>query len=229
MHSRLRPLQHKEPKKFFQSTGLYAVSIMRWTFDKMTGYGADMNEAKWMTRILFLETVAGVPGMVGAMLRHLRSLRSLKRDHGWIHTLLEEAENERMHLLTFLALKQPTFFFRAFVLGAQGVFFNLYTLFYMMSPRHCHAFVGYLEEEAVKTYTHCLHDIDSGKLEVWRNKKAPEIAINYWNLDADATMRDVVLAVRADEASHSHVNHTFSEMQAMDKNPFAAEDSQIIP
>jgi len=42
-----------------------------------------------------LETVAGVPGMVGAMARHLRSLRTMTRDHGWIHTLLEEAENER--------------------------------------------------------------------------------------------------------------------------------------
>ena len=29
----------------------------------------------------------------------------------------------------------------------QGIFFNLYTLFYMLSPKHCHAFVGYLEEE----------------------------------------------------------------------------------
>ena len=58
--------------------------------------------------------------MVGAMLRHLRSLRSMKRDHGWIHTLLEEAENERMHLLTFLALRKPNWFFRVAVLGAQG-------------------------------------------------------------------------------------------------------------
>ena len=28
-----------------------------------------------MQRVLFLESVAGVPGMVGATLRHLRSLR----------------------------------------------------------------------------------------------------------------------------------------------------------
>lgn len=33
--------------------------------------------------------------------------------------------------------------------------------FYLISPKHCHAFVGYLEEEAVKTYTHCLADIDT--------------------------------------------------------------------
>ena len=34
--------------------------------------------------------------------RHFRSLRTLERDHGWIATLLEEAENERMHLLLCL-------------------------------------------------------------------------------------------------------------------------------
>ena len=43
--------------------------------------------------------VAGVPGMLGGMFRHFRSLRQLKRDHGIIFTLLEEAENERMHLI----------------------------------------------------------------------------------------------------------------------------------
>lgn len=80
-----------------------------------------MTTQKYLTRMLFLETVAGVPvrslqllhliyinllfslqGMVGGMVRHLKSLRDMKRDYGWIHTLLEEAENERMHLLTFL-------------------------------------------------------------------------------------------------------------------------------
>ena len=57
--------------------------------------------------MIFLETVAGVPGMVGGMLRHLHSLRTMRRDHGWIRTLLAEAENERMHLLTFMELRQP--------------------------------------------------------------------------------------------------------------------------
>lgn len=92
---------------------------MRRMFDLVTGYGPDMNMKKWLRRIVFLETVAGVPGMVGGMLRHLRSLRSMKRDHGWIHTLLEEAENERMHLLTFLQLRQPGFFFRSMVILTQ--------------------------------------------------------------------------------------------------------------
>ena len=86
----------------------------------------------------------------------MMSLRTLKRDHGWIHTLLEEAENERMHLLTFLKLREPGIAFRLAVLGAQGVFFNAFFLSYLISPRTCHRFVGYLEEEAVRTYTHAL-------------------------------------------------------------------------
>lgn len=51
-----------------------------------------------MQRILFLESIAGVPGMVAGALRHLHSLRLMRRDGGWIHTLLEEAENERCAL-----------------------------------------------------------------------------------------------------------------------------------
>ena len=59
-------------------------------------------------------------GMIGAMSRHLKSLRLMQRDHGWIHTLLEEAENERMHLLTAMELRCPGKLFRGAVVVAQG-------------------------------------------------------------------------------------------------------------
>jgi hypothetical protein len=64
--------------------------------------------------------------MVGGAIRHLHSLRLMKRDNGWIHTLLEEAENERMHLLTFIQLRQPGPLFRGAVLVTQGIVFNLF-------------------------------------------------------------------------------------------------------
>jgi len=55
----------------------------------LTSYDAQkMTVAKWVQRCLILETVAGVPGMVGGMARHLRSLRALERDRGEIHHLL---------------------------------------------------------------------------------------------------------------------------------------------
>jgi threonyl-tRNA synthetase len=159
-----------------------------------------MTEAKWLQRFIFLETVAALPGMVGGAIRHLHSLRLMKRDNGWIHTLLEEAENERMHLLTFIQMRQPGPLFRGAVLVAQGVVFNLFFISYLLSPKTCHRFVGYLEEEAVKTYTHAIADLDAGRLPAWNNLQAPPLAVEYWKLKPGANMRDLLLAVRADEA-----------------------------
>ena len=67
-----------------------------------------------------------------------------------------------MHLLTFMEMRRPGPLFRAAVIVAQGVSFNLMFVSYLVSPRFCHACVGYLEEEAVKTYTHALNCIDAG-------------------------------------------------------------------
>lgn len=221
--------RHIPAEKVRQKLANLAVFIARSFFDRITSYDLhSMNEKKWLRRIIFLETVAGVPGMVGGMLRHMRSLRSMKQDNGWIHTLLEEAENERMHLLTFLQLRQPGMFFRGMVLLSQGMFFNAYFIAYVMSPKLCHSFVGYLEEEAVKTYTHVISDMDKGRLPEWSTKKVPDIARDYWKLGEDATMRDLILSVRADEACHCHVNHTFSELGPNEKNPFAI-GTHVVP
>ena len=95
----------------------------------------------------------------------------------------------------------------------------------MLWPKVCHAFVGYLEDEAVRTYTHALADIDAGR--VWAGKAAPPIAVAYWSLRPDATMRDVVLSVRADELCHSHVNHTLKDTPPSAPNPFAEGKSQL--
>ena len=150
--------------------------------------------------------------MVGGMLRHLRSMRRMKRDNGWMETLLEESYNERMHLLTFLQMAEPGWFMRVMVLGAQGVFFNAFFLSYMISPRTCHRFVGYLEEEAVLTYTREIADIDAGKLPRWEKMPAPPIAIEYWKMpEGKRTMRDLLLYIRADESKHREVNHTLGE------------------
>ena len=68
--------------------------------------------------------------------------------------------------------------------------------------------MGYLEETACHEYTLFLNAIDSGRIP---NVPAPEIAKKYWNLAPNATLRDVVLVVRADECMHRDVNHTFSK------------------
>jgi len=206
---------HKEPNDFSDQVAYQLVRFMRAAFDALAGfYTGPADENKYLNRIVFLETVAAVPGMVGAMIRHLRSLRRMERDHGWLKTLLEEAENERMHLLTFLRLKEPGPVFRFCVIVTQGVFFNGFFLSYLLSPKTCHRFVGFIEEEAVRTYTKIIEDIDAGKLPLFVDLKAPRIAKNYWALSEDAKFRDLILAVRADEANHREVNHAFADMHA---------------
>ena len=114
---------------------------------------------------------------------------------------------------------------RTMILGAQDVIFNGFFLSYLISPRTCHRFVGYLEEEAVITYTRALKDIDAGKLLLWNRLDAPQISVQYWNMpEKHRTMKDLLLYVRADEAKHREVNHTLGNLdQKNDPNPFASK------
>lgn len=231
--------EHREVQTWSDWFALAMVRGLRWGMDFVTGYrhppkGLEkddkamekfkMSERQWLNRVLFLESVAGVPGMVAGMLRHLRSLRTMRRDNGWIETLLEEAYNERMHLLTFMKIAEPGLFMRLMVLGAQGVYFNGLFFAYLISPRTCHRFVGYLEEEAVLTYTRIINEIEAGNLPAWSQMEAPEIAVTYWKMpEGHRSMLDLMLYVRADEAKHREVNHTLGNLnQREDPNPYTS-------
>ncbi|KAI8069801.1 alternative oxidase-domain-containing protein [Gilbertella persicaria] len=207
------PGKHFVPQTIGDRMALYAVKFLRTLPD--TYFGKDH-----YMRAVMLETIAAVPGMVGAMLRHMKSLRTMKQDNGWISHLLHEAENERMHLMTWIKCLQPSLWNRLLVLGAQGVFFNAYFLLYLFSPKTAHRMCGYLEEEAVISYTHFLNDIDAG---IIKNGPAPDVAIDYYNLHPNASIRDVVLAVRADEAVHRDANHFFSDRIAQQKEDILSE------
>jgi ubiquinol oxidase len=177
-------------------------------FTKLLRVCADTFFAKkYGHRAVVLETVAAVPGMVGATITHLKCLRRMCDDNGWIRTLMEEAENERMHLMTFIEVAKPTLFERFVVLAAQWVFYIGFFILYLISSKTAHRVVGYFEEEAVISYTHYLAEIDEGRTP---NVPAPAIAKRYWRLAEDATLRDVILVVRADEAHHRDVNHAFA-------------------
>ncbi|KAL6911831.1 hypothetical protein ACP4OV_000636 [Aristida adscensionis] len=194
--------KHHEPKVLLDKIAYWTVKLLRVPTDIFF-------QRRYGCRAMMLETVAAVPGMVGGMLLHLRSLRRFEHSGGWIRALLEEAENERMHLMTFMEVAKPKWYERALVIAVQGVFFNAYFLGYLLSPKLAHRVVGYLEEEAIHSYTEYLKDLDAGKIE---NVPAPAIAIDYWRLPADATLKDVVTVVRADEAHHRDVNHFASDI-----------------
>jgi ubiquinol oxidase len=194
-------MSHYQPINISDRVALFFTKSMRFFADTFF-------QKRYGHRAVVLETVAGVPGMVAGMWTHLTSLRKMKTGYGpKIRTLLDEAENERMHLMTFIEIAKPNAFERFLVLFAQAIFWNMFFLIYVFFPRTAHRIVGYFEEEAVYSYTEYLREIDSGALP---NIAAPKIAIDYWNLPENATLRDVVIAVRDDEAKHRDVNHEFA-------------------
>jgi ubiquinol oxidase len=194
-------ITHRKPEGFSDRFAYAIVKILRFFADTLFA-------KRYGNRAVVLETIAAVPGMVGGLLQHLKSIRHIKDDQGWIRELLDEAENERMHLMTFIHIARPSLFERSLIMIAQAIFYNFYFFLYLLFPKTAHRMVGYFEEEAVISYTNYLHEIDEGRQE---NILAPQIAIDYWNLDKKARLRDVVIAVREDECRHRDFNHSFAE------------------
>ncbi len=215
--------RHHPPKGFSDRVALAFTKVLRFCADTFFA-------KRYGHRAIVLETVAAVPGMVGGMVTHLTSLRRMKDDDGWIRTLLEEAENERMHLMTFIEIAKPNFFERSVIILVQWVFFVSFFLLYLISARTAHRVVGYFEEEAVFSYTLYLLEIDEGRSP---NVAAPAIAKQYWQMPAEATLRDVILLVRADEAHHRDINHGFASKLAglapdvQDAAPYPAHSDEI--
>ncbi|NNC38046.1 MAG: oxidase [Acidimicrobiales bacterium] len=196
---------HVQPKTLSDKVAFSFVKMLRFFADKFFA-------KRYGHRAVVLETVAAVPGMVGGLWQHLHAIRKMRDDGGWIRVLLDEAENERMHLMTFIKIAQPNWFERLVIMITQFFFYNAYFFLYLFAPRTAHRVVGYFEEEAVISYTQYLAEVDAGRHE---NVPAPQIAIDYWGLPESAKLRDVIIAVRADEAEHRDVNHSF--VDAIDK------------
>ena len=196
-------MQHRKPRDFSDRIALGITLALRFIADTFFA-------KRYGHRAVVLETVAGVPGMVAGMWQHLRSLRGMKHDsRGWIKTLLDEAENERMHLMIFIEIAKPSTFERYVILFTQAIFWNFYFLLYVFFPKIAHRMVGYFEEQAVISYTQYLEEIDAGKIE---NIQASPLAIDYYGLGSDATLKDVVLKVRADEEAHRDENHGMADL-----------------
>ena len=216
--------KHK-PKTTTDKIAYYFMKTLYHSFNFITGYRErDPSPKSLEWRLIILESFAGVPGFLAAGFRHFASLRNLQRDHGAIFTFLEEAENERMHLLVCLKMFEANLPTRILVIVAQVTMTPILMIAYVIKPRLLHRFVAYLEETAVYTYANILdHMEEEGTLlhKEWKQLPAPQIGIEYWNLNPDtATWEDCLRHMLADEAHHRNVNHTFAELPANAPNPF---------
>ncbi|KAI9455122.1 alternative oxidase-domain-containing protein, partial [Russula earlei] len=136
---------------------------------------------------------------------------------------------------TFLTLRNPVIPLCALVLATQGIFYNIFVfrcfLSYIVSPSTCHRFVGYLEEEAVVTYTRASGELEQGVVREAVNLAAPAIAKDYWRLSQNAAIKDVLYAVRSDGTTHRFCQSQHSSWQSSasshDVNPFAIREPDM--
>jgi len=207
-------------------------SVMYRGFNWVSGFDyTDPTPRSCAFRLIILESIAGIPGMVAGMVRHLESLRTLRRDNGWIHTLCEEAQNERMHLMVCLKMFDTGLMTRMSVVVAQTVIVPFMFGVYLVHPKSLHRFVGYLEETAVKTYTSLIRLTRTPGTKLnksWGHVRASNLGKAYWNLKDDAMWVDVLEQILADESHHRDVNHAFADMQKSDPNPFIAKKMEDL-
>lgn len=196
-----REKYHYESRGLKDSTAKFIVHIFATIADFLF-------QNRYCHRAVVLETIAAVPGMVGGLLQHLKSLRFIRDDRGWIKTLLDEAENERIHLLVYNQIAKPNSSERLLIMIVQFFFYHLYFLLYLISPHTAHRVVGYLEEEAIHSYENYLKLVENG---THANVDAPEVAKQYWNLASNAKLTDVIRATLKDEMMHRDVNHRFAD------------------
>jgi ubiquinol oxidase len=194
-------LRHHAPEGMSDRLALASARLLASAAEKLFGrrYGG---------RAVVIETVAAVPPMVAATLLHLQCLRRMTDDRGWVRVFMDEAENQRVHLMAFVAISRPSVVERLLVAIGQGVFYNTYFLLYLISGRIAHRLAGYLSEESVRGYSHYLERIDSGAQE---NRAAPASAVAYWSLSPDARLTDMILTMREDEAIHRDIHHAFAD------------------
>jgi N-ethylmaleimide reductase len=201
-------IEHRKPENSSDYIAILITKFLRFFADTFFS-------KRYGHRAVVLETVAAVPGMVAGMWIHLKCLRNMQHDRGWIKILLDEAENERMHLMTFIEIAKPNWFERFLILIAQAVFWHFYFIIYIFFPRTAHRIVGYFEEEAVASYTSYLEQVENNPN---LNVDAPQIAIDYWKLKSDAKLIDVIKVVRDDEKGHALVNHNLADILDEDSN-----------
>ena len=195
-------IEHRKPKN---SSDYIAILITKF----LHFFSSTIFSKRYGHRAVALETIAAVPGRVAGMWINLKCLINMQQDRGWIKILLDEAENERMHLMTFIEVTKPKWFERALILIAQAVFWNFYFIIYIFFPRTAHRIVGYFEEEAVTSYSEYLKQVENNPDQ---NGDAPQIAIDYWNLKSDSKLIDVIKVVCNDKKEHAIVNHNLADL-----------------
>ncbi|KAK7497595.1 hypothetical protein BaRGS_00011235 [Batillaria attramentaria] len=199
--------EHHEPHGPMERAAFQTAQFLRGLLDNIAGYEPVPVHAGKKIQKDVAQAVSCVTTAQAARAQHVRSMWKGEPDNGWCRALLLESDNERVHLLTALKITHANRLVRMGIITLQSVVSPFSFIAYVMCPKYCHRLYEYLQEESIKIYTQCIEDIEEGSMDLWKNQVAPTIAKKYWHLKDDATVEDVLKAIRADEDKHRCTHH----------------------
>ncbi len=139
---------------------------------------------------------------------HYAAIRNVRADRERIEELLGEASVEHLHVLVLKRITELSWYGRLAIWKMQFIYVPIYRLLYMLSPSAAHRLIAYSEERLAGIYADWLLALMCGAAE---NKDAPSLAIQYWELEDDASLIDVVNMFIADTAKHRDHNHLIAD------------------
>jgi ubiquinol oxidase len=188
-----------KPKTFRDRFAARSVRIIRRIVDFY--YGERLGH-----RAIALEMIATVPGTVAVLFTRLR-IRNVSEKEFMTETICE-ISTERMHQTVFQELFRPSIPDRMASTILKWVFAAFYAVAYAIDPKLGHRLVGYIEEEACLSYSQYHTMIVDGTVP---NIEVPSHLLAYWHLPETSRLKELVLAVRDDEARHRDANHSRAE------------------
>ncbi|CAL5228153.1 g11233 [Coccomyxa viridis] len=162
-------------------------------------------ETVWLRRLVLLESIAPVLGSTAAMAAYAKALWSLQQDARYLQAFQQESDNARAHLVALLSVS-PSAAQKLLVLLNQVLLAPPYALAFALAPRVCHAFVSTLSGLTGEALSDALVDLDAGKAPAWDVQSLPAPVLAYWGLPEGASMRSVLLVMRADVNARMIIN-----------------------
>ncbi|KAI3438922.1 hypothetical protein D9Q98_001336 [Chlorella vulgaris] len=224
---------HRVPKKAHEYIAWYLHVMARTIIGLLTGtwgMGSGVSERAMGRRILMFTSVGTAGALAGVVANHIRCILWNVNDNGWVRTAAANAECVRMHSGIMAGItwrpRRPPLLARLFHIALQvTTFFQLLVLSFLL-PSVALAYDAYRAEEQVFNYSQAIDLIDSGRFSHWRSMQPSALASSYYGLQDGCSLRNVLLRMRADEASMHYIQSVLADLPVLSTNPFIIMESK---
>lgn len=202
---------HQLPRRWYERAAWRWLLAVRTVVGLLTGtFGRSqrVSERQLARRAMMLNCDGQATALSAVVIGHCRSMVRNTSDSGWVHTLAAEVECMRAQYAIWAALSPPSTMERIFDLMLTLNLLTQCCIVYLVAPSIIHAYQVYRAGEDLFWLGTTRHMLGRpGRLPTWEQAKAPGPAHAFYALPPDASFKDVLRRMMADEASLRAINH----------------------